>query len=453
VPISADALDAFVNGLQGELILPEDAGYDDARKVWNAMIDRRPAMIVRCRSAADVARSVALAEHNGLELAVRGGGHNVSGNAVCEGGLVIDLSLMKDIQVDAERETATVGGGVTWGEFDKAAQEVGLATTGGIIPSTGVAGLTLGGGFGWLMRKHGLACDNLLGVELVTADGRIVQASDEENPELFWGLRGGGGNFGVATSFTFRLHQVGPILGGVIVHPIDRARDVLRFYGKFIEGAPDELTMHAGLGSSPDGLPVAILLVCYNGPIEEGERILRPVREFGPPLLDDVKVRSYVDIQGILTAGYPPGVRDYWKSNFMNDLSEEAIDTMVRHFEGVPSKRTAVVLEGLGGAVSRVGERETAFGHRDARLSLTITALWTDPADDAANMAWTRDLFQSMERFSSGGVYVNYLSGEREEGTNRVREAYEPTTYERLVALKRRFDPGNVFRMNQNIRP
>jgi len=281
---------------------------------------------------------------------------------VCDDGLVIDLSLMKDIRVDEERRTAVVGGGVTWGEFDQAAQRVGLATTGGVVPATGVAGLTLGGGSGFLARTRGLACDNLLGVDLVTAEGRVTHANEQENPDLFWGVRGGGGNFGVATSFAFRLHPVGAILGGVLVHPMRRARELLRFYGKFVEGAPDELTLFAALGTSPDGVPVAVILAGYFGPLDEGERILRPIREFGPPILDDIKRMSYVDLQGILGPAYPPGARNYWKSGFLADLGEEAVDTMVRHAESVPSKRTQVVLEYLGGAVSRVGERDTAFG-------------------------------------------------------------------------------------------
>jgi len=443
----------FAKGLHGELIRPEDAKYDEARRIWNAMIDRRPAVIVRCKDADDVIQSIAFAREHGFVLAVRGAGHNVSGNAVCDDGLVIDLSLMKDIRVDEERRTAVVGGGVTWAEFDQAAQRVGLATTGGVVPATGVAGLTLGGGSGFLARTRGLACDNLLGVDLVTAEGRVTHANEQENPDLFWGVRGGGGNFGVATSFAFRLHPVGAILGGVLVHPMRRARELLRFYGKFVEGAPDELTLFAALGTSPDGVPVAVILAGYFGPLDEGERILRPIREFGPPILDDIKRMSYVDLQGILGPAYPPGARNYWKSGFLANLGEEAIDTMVRHAESVPSKRTQVVLEYLGGAVSRVGERDTAFGHRDARFDLVITSIWSDPAEDEANITWTRDFWNAMEPFASGGVYVNYLGGERDEGAERVRAAYDPEKYERLVRLKRKYDPENRFRMNQNIPP
>src|SRR2546422_25841 len=367
VSISGQELAEFANELHGEIVRPQDEGYDDARKIWNAMIDRRPALIVRCRDAEDVTRSIAFARDHELPLAVRGGGHNVSGNALCDDGLVIDLSPLKEGRIDTERRTAVVGG--------------------------------------------------------------------------------------VATSFEFRLHPVGPILGGVAVHPFDRARDALRFYRKFVEGASDEVTLFAALGAAPDGSPVTLLVAGYIGPAEDGERILRPLREFGPPIVDDIKRMSYVDLQGILAPSYPPGVRNYWKSGFLSDLSEEAIDTLVRHFERVPSKRTAVVLEYLGGAVSRVGERDTAFGHRDARFDLVITSLWSDPAEDEVNIAWTRELWKAMEPFASGGVYVNYLGEEREEGAERVRAAYDPEKYERLVALKRKYDPQNLFRMNQNIRP
>src|SRR5256886_3708141 len=314
VSISGQELAEFANELHGEIVRPQDEGYDDARKIWNAMIDRRPALIVRCRDAEDVTRSIAFARDQELPLAGRGGGHNVSGNALGDDGLVIDLSPLKEIRIDTERRTAVVGGGVTWGEFDKAAQASGLATTGGVVSATGVAGLTLGGGFGFLARKHGLACDNLLGVELVTADGRLVHASEEENPDLFWGVRGGGGNFGVATSFEFRLHPVGPILGGVAVPPLCRARDALRVYLKFVEGASDEVTLFAALGAAPDRSPATLLVAGHLSPAEDGERILRPLREVGPPIVDDIKRMAYVDLQGILAPSHPPGGRNYLKS-------------------------------------------------------------------------------------------------------------------------------------------
>lgn len=445
---SDEALEGFASGLNGKLIRPSDPDYDEARTIWNAMIDRRPAMIARCATTEDVVRAVHFARENRQPLAVRSGGHNVSGYAVCDGGLVVDLSRMKEIRVDSERRIAIAQAGVTWGELDQATQAAGLATTGGVVPSTGIAGLTLGGGFGWLMRKHGLACDNLLGVEVVTSDGQVIRADANQNPDLFWGLRGGGGNFGIVTRFEYRLHPVGEILGGVIVHPLDRAAEVLRFYRKFVDGAPDELAAFAGLTSGPDGTPMALVAPAYFGPPDEGERVLRSLREFGAPVADQVKRMRYLELQGLFGAAYPPGLRNYWKSNFLIDLSNEAIETMIREFRAVPSPRTAVVLEYLGGAVARVGREETAFDARDARFNFTITSVWTEPAADEANIKWARELWNAMEPFSAGRVYVNYLGEEPE----RVREAYG-SKYDRLVELKRKYDPENLFRFNQNIRP
>ncbi len=442
------AVEGFAEGLDGDVLRPGETGFEEARTLWNAMIDKKPALIVRCRTTSDVVRAVNFARDGALPLAVRGGGHNVSGLALCDDGLVIDLSPMKGIRVDSERRAATAQAGTTWGEFDRATQAFRLATTGGVIPATGIAGLTLGGGFGWLMRKHGLACDNLLAAETVTADGRVLRANAEENPDLFWGLRGGGGNFGVVTSFQFRLHPVSEILGGAIVHPLNRARAALRFYRKFTEGAPDELTTFAGLSSTPDGTPVAIILPAYFGPADEGERILRPLREFGPPLIDDVDRIWYEDLQKMLEPSYPAGLRNYWKSSFLTDLNAEAIDTIAEHFAAVPSTRTAVLLEHFGGAIARIGRDETAFDHRDAEFNFTITSIWAEPAEDEANVRWTRELWQAMQAFSAGRVYVNYLGEEPE----RVREAYG-SKYDRLVALKRKYDPSNLFRYNQNIRP
>ncbi len=442
------AVEGFAEGLDGDVLRPGETGFEEARTLWNAMIDKKPALIVRCRTTSDVVRAVNFARDGALPLAVRGGGHNVSGLALCDDGLVIDLSPMKGIRVDSERRAATAQAGTTWGEFDRATQAFRLATTGGVIPATGIAGLTLGGGFGWLMRKHGLACDNLLAAETVTADGRVLRANAEENPDLFWGLRGGGGNFGVVTSFQFRLHPVSEILGGAIVHPLNRARAALRFYRKFTEGAPDELTTFAGLSSTPDGTPVAIILPAYFGPADEGERILRPLREFGPPLIDDVDRIWYEDLQKMLEPSYPAGLRNYWKSSFLTDLNAEAIDTIAEHFAAVPSTRTSVLLEHFGGAIARIGRDETAFDHRDAEFNFTITSIWAEPAEDEANVRWTRELWQAMQAFSAGRVYVNYLGEEPE----RVREAYG-SKYDRLVALKRKYDPSNLFRYNQNIRP
>ena len=450
--LAKEIVERFASGLKGELIRDGDAAYEDARKIWNAMIDRSPDMIVRCRETEDVVRAVNFAREHGIPLSVRAGGHSVSGNAICDEGLVIDLSPMKEVHVDPERRVAAAQGGVTLKEFDLKTQEVGLATTGGIVSNTGIAGLTLGGGLGYLMRKYGLACDNLLGVETVTADGRVLKVNARENADLFWGVRGGGGNFGVVTSFEFRLHPVGKILFGPVIHPLERARDLLRFYREFMEGAPDELQAYAGCLRSPEGAPVAAVVAAYVGPIEEGERVLQPLREFGPPVADQIQPTAYADHRALFDAYYPSGLRNYWKSSFLRELSDGAIETMVRHFERAPSPLPAVALEPLGGAVARVGRDETAFDHRDAWSTVLITDAWMNPAEDEVHRAWVRGLWQDMQPYSTGGVYVNYLEEETDEGPDRVRAAYG-TKYERLSALKRKYDPENLFRLNQNVRP
>jgi FAD/FMN-containing dehydrogenase len=359
---------------------------------------------------------------------------------------------MKEVQVDPEGRVATVQGGATLRDLDLKTQEFGLATPGGIVSTTGIAGYTLGGGLGVLMRKYGLACDNLLGVEIVTADGLVRTADAEENADLFWGIRGGSGNFGVVTSFRFRLHPLSKILFGALIHPLDRAHDLFRFFRKFMEGAPDELQIYPAILSSPDGTLIAALVPVYIGPIEDGERVVRPLREFGPPLVDQVQPTAYPDHRGLFDAYYPSGLRNYWKANFLAHLPDEAIDAMVRSAKEAPSPHVAVALEPLGGAVARVGRETTAFAHRDAQHSLVITAAWTDPAQDEAHKAWARSVSRAMEPYSTGGVYVNYLQDEADEGRARVEAAYGGT-YERLAALKRKYDPHNLFRANQNIRP
>ena len=446
-------VEGFRAGLRGALLRPGDDGYDNARRIWNAMIDRRPALIARCAGAADVVRSVNFARAHGLRVAVRGGGHNVAGNAVCDGGLVIDLSPMKGIRIDPARRTARAEAGCTWRDFDHETQAFGLATTGGVIPTTGIAGLTLGGGIGWLMGQHGLSCDNLLSVDIVTADGRLLTASAEENPDLFWGVRGGGGNFGVVTSFEYRLHPVGRVLGGMVVHPLERTRDVLRFFREFTESTPDELGAQAALLTSPEGVKVVAIVVCYSGPLEQSERVLRPVREFGPPVVDQIAPMPYTQLQGMLEPAFPPGLQNFWKSNFLRDLGDEAIDVITDRFQRVPSPTSVVVIEQFGGAVSRVGGDETAFNHRDARFNFLIIGIWPDPADHDRHVHWVREFWDAMQPFSSGGVYVNYLGPEADEGAERVKAAYGPVKYGRLVALKNRYDPTNLFRLNQNIRP
>ena len=448
-------IEDFKAGLRGELLCPGDDGYDDARTVWNAMIDKRPGLIVRCAGVADVINSVNLARSNNLLVAVRGGGHNVAGTAVCDGGIMIDLSAMKGLRVDPTARTARAEPGLTWGEFDRETQAFGLATPGGQISTTGIAGVTLGGGWGWLSRKYGLAADNLLSADIVTADGNFVTASATENADLFWGLRGGGGNFGVVTSFEYQLHPVGPTLAaGMVVHPYEKAKEVLKFYQEFTSNMPDELTCHAALMSSPEGVPIVAIVACYNGPIEEGERVLRPVREFGPPLADQMGPMAYTEVQSMLDAAYPPGLQDYWKSNFMTELTDDAIDTLVAYCAVRPSPMCHVLIEGiLGGAVSHIGREETAFNHRDVVYSFLTLGVCTDPAESEKCIQWAHEVWEAMRPFTTEDVYVNYLGQEADEGADRIKAAYGPEKYQRLVALKTKYDPTNLFRLNQNIKP
>jgi FAD/FMN-containing dehydrogenase len=440
----------FTASLRGEVLRPTDEGYDETRKIHNGMIDRRPTLIARCAGVADVIAAVRFARDQQLLVSVRGGGHSLPGFSVSDGGLMIDLSRMRGVRVDAARQTARADGGVTWGDFDHETQAFGLATTGGLVRQTGIAGLTLGGGHGFLMRKYGLACDNLLSVDLVTAEGRLLTASADENADLFWGLRGGGGNFGVATSFEYRLHQVGPVLGGVLIYPLARAKEIFRIYRDITSAAPDDLNMHAVLATLPDGTQVAAVPVCYTGPIAEGERLLDPLRASGPLLDDQVGPMPYVALQSIIENFNPPGMRNYWKSDYWTQLSDDAIDLLVEEFPSVPAPHTHLVIEQMGGAVSQIGEDETAIGHRNAPYNLILIGIWAEPAEDERNIGWLRRLWEALRPFSSGGVYVNYQMGDEE---NRVRAAYGPEKYERLVALKNKYDPTNLFRLNQNIAP
>jgi FAD/FMN-containing dehydrogenase len=446
-------------GVRGALLRAGDEGYDAARRVWNGMIDRKPAGILRCAGAGDVIHAVNVAREHGLLVSVRGGGHNVAGNAVCDGGLMIDLSSMKGIQVDPERRTVRAEAGVTWGELDAATQAHGLATTGGQVSTTGIAGLTLGGGVGWLMRKYGLVVDNLLSVEIVTADGQPRTASATENADLFWGLRGGGGNFGIATAFEYQLHPLGPIvLSGMVLYPAAQARDVLRFVRDFTANASDELSIVVAFLTAPPapfvpahlhGTPMIAVAVCYAGPVEEGEAAVASLRAFGPPAVDIIGPMPYTVVQQLFDAGVPFGLQVYLKSEHLASLSDDVIETLLAHTATVTSPLTNVVLFPLGGAVSRVGEMETAFSHRNVAFDYVIYALWTDPAESDRHIRWTRDFAAAMESFSVG-VYVNEMMN---EGEDRVRAAYNPATYDRLVALKNRYDPTNLFRMNQNIKP
>ena len=438
-------------GLRGSLLQPGDAGYDTARKIDNAMIDRRPALIARCAGVVDVLGAVRFARTHDLLVSVRAGGHNVAGNAVCDGGLMIDLSPMKGIRVDPAARTVQAQAGVTWGDLDAETQAFGLGTTGGVISTTGIAGLTLGGGVGWLNGRFGLACDNLIAADVVTADGRFLRASEKDNADLFWGLRGGGGNFGIVTSFEYRLHPVGPtLLSGPVFHPAARAREVLRFYREFSASEPDELTTYAGLLTGPDGSPLVGLVPCYSGPPEQGEKLLDRLRKLGPPAVDMVGPMPYVAVQRMFNDAFPPGRYNYWKSALTPEISDQLIDTVVEHMARVPSPFSAVMLEHYHGAYSRPAPTATAYSHRRPTYDVVIIANWTDPADSERNIAWARGLFAAVQPQVSRAAYVNFL--DLDDGADRVRAAYGEN-YDRLVAVKRAYDPTNFFRMNQNVRP
>src|SRR5215207_4096589 len=447
--LEEEVVQGFATNLRGQLIRSEDDGYDAARAVFNGMVNKRPAMIVRCAGTSDVIQGVNFTRTHNLLLSVRGGGHSVAGKAVCEGGVMPDLSPMKGIKVDPVRRTAEAQPGLTLAEFDHETQAFGLATTLGIVSVTGIAGLTLGGGLGWLNGKHGLACDNLISADVVTAEGQLLTASAEENEDLFWGIRGGSGNFGVVTSFKYQLHPVGPVLAGGLVYPMAKAGEVLRFYHKFASECPDELSTAASLGIAPDGSPVVSISVCYCGPIETGEQVLRPLREFGSPLEDGIQPMAYRTLQSAPDPGFPFGRQHYWKSSYLKDLSDEAIEVMVRFVGKIPSPTTGVGLQQMHGAASRVDPAATAFPHRDEHYDLIILSQWADPADSEKNIEWTRAFFEAMQPFFERGVYVNNLG---EEGEDRVKAAYG-ANYDRLLTLKDKYDPTNLFRLNQNFRP
>jgi FAD/FMN-containing dehydrogenase len=443
-------VEAFQTSLRGALLRPGGAEYEDARRIHNGMIDRRPALIARCAGVADVLTGVRFAREHDVLVSVRGGGHGMPGFAVCDGGLMLDLSGMNSVHVDPEHRTVRAGAGVTWGAFDHETQAFGLATTGGVVGSTGIAGLTLGGGHGFLMRRYGLACDNLLSADVVTADGRWLRASATEHAELFWGLRGGGGNFGAVTSFEYRLHPLGTMLAGMVIYPLTQATAFLRRYREVTRTAPDELGSLVALGTLPDGTQAAVLLVGYSGPIADGEKLLRPLREFGPPLADQVGPVPYAALQGISEHFNPRGYRNYLKTNYLTDLSDDAIDILVERYASVPAPYTHIVVEHMGGAVSRMDQQATAYNYREAQYNFLIVGMWTDPAQDARGISWVRSLWQALQPFSSGHIYVNY---ESDVGVDRVQAAYGAAKYDRLVALKNTYDPTNMFRLNANIKP
>ena len=458
--VAPDELERFAASLRGPLIRPADEEYDSARRLHNAMIDRHPGAIVRCAGVADIMSAVDFARRNELCLAVRGGGHNVTGNALCDDGMVVDLSRMKGLRIDPAQRTARVEPGLTWGELNHDLQAFGLGATGGYISVTGVPGLTLGGGLGWLVRKHGLAMDNLLSVDVVTADGRFLTASLTENADLFWRMRGAGANFGIATSFEFRVHPVGTVLAGPIIHPLNRGRDVLRLFREYVPRAPDELTSGIIFFTVPESpafppalhrAPVVVPAICWAGPLAAGEAFLAPIRSFGPPIADLVQPMPYSAAQVAADFLAPPGLRNYWKSSFLRDLSDGAIETLVEHFARVPSQRTVMILDhNGGGAISRVSDTETAYGHRSWTYNLVVLSAWADAADDEKNLAWIRGLWSALRPFLASAVYVNYTS---DQGAETIRDAYPPGVRERLVALKNRYDPKNLFRMNHNIQP
>ena len=452
---------AQIDGFRGRLINADHPDYDIARAVWNGAIDRRPRLIAQCIGTADVVAAVRFARDHDLEIAIRGGGHNVAGTAVCDDGIVIDLSAMRAVRVDPADRRAWVQGGALWGDVDHETQAHGLATTGGIVSHTGVAGLTLGGGVGWLMRKHGLTVDNLLAVNVVTADGRLLRASEDEHADLFWALRGGGGNFGVVTSFEFRLHSVGPtVLAGPILWDASDAGEVLRFYRDFIREAPDELGTVVRFGTAPPlpvipedlhWRPVVMIGTCYVGPIEDGEQVLRPLRASRTPLLDLVGPAPYAGFQSALDSTVPHGWNYYWKSTHLPELRDDLIDVLAGHAFSCASPRSYVAMFHLKGAVSRVAEGRTAFGNRQASHAITLDAVW-QPGEEFGDRdtAWTRKFFAALGRFRKG-VYVNFLGGDEDPG--RVREAYGDSVYDRLVDVKATYDRDNVFHHNQNIRP
>ncbi len=452
----ADLTESFA----GRVLTPGDGGYEEARRVWNGSIDKRPGAIVRPTGVADVIAAVRFAREHGLLVAVRGGGHSVAGHSTCDGGLVIDLGAMKGIRVDPSARRAHVQPGVVWSELDRETQAFGLATTGGLVGSTGVAGFTLGGGLGWLQRRYGLACDNLVSADVVLADGSFVRASVEDEPDLLWALRGGGGNFGIVTSFELALHPVGPrVMAGMLLFPAGRGAELITAFRDLRDTAPDELMLGLVLRLAPaapflpeevHGRPVVGIAAIHCGGLEDGERAIRPIRSVAEPVADLVEPRPYVQMQTMQDASWGPGYRNYWKAEFLRELPDPAIDVLLEHLDGITSPLSDFKFAYLGGAVGRVPEEATAFGHRDAFTILNVNARWSDATEDDRHVAWTRSLWQAMQPFSAGGTYTNFTS---EDDADRVEGSFGSEKYARLAELKRRYDPTNLFRLNQNIVP
>ena len=457
--LHASKIEELRVGFKGRIILPSDVAYDDARKIWNAMIDKHPAVIAQCSTTVDVVRAVKFARDHGILLAVRGGGHNIAGNAICDDGIVIDLSKMKAAHVDPIARRVIIEGGATLGDLDAATQAHGLATPVGINSTTGIAGLTLGGGFGWLSRKHGMTVDNLESAEVVTAEGDVIRASASEHPDLFWALRGGGGNFGVVTRFEFRLHPVGPdVLSGLIVYPISQGKSVLQQYRDFLAKAPDELSVWTVLRLAPPlpflpesvhGTGMVALALIYAGDPKKGEELIGPLSKFGTPLGAHVGVQPYVAWQQTFDPLLAPGARNYWKSHNFSKLEDGLFDVVLDYVGKLPSPQCEIFFGALGGATTRPAPESAAYAHRDAEFVMNVHGRWDDPADDQRVIDWSRDYFNASAPFASAGVYVNFLTAD--EG-GRVRSAYGPN-YDRLVQVKRKYDPNNLFRVNQNIAP
>ena len=456
--IDEAALGKLAQGFRGRLLRPGDSGYDAARTIFNAMIDRRPALIAQPTDTSDVASAVNFARENGLLVSVKGGGHAASGHAVCDDGLMINLSLMKAITVDRPSRIAVAEAGVTWGEFDAATQVHGVAVTGGRVPSTGIAGLTLGSGSGWLERKLGYTVDNMIGAEVVTADGDVLRASEKENPELFWGLRGGGGNYGIVTKFEYRLHPIGPIIfGGMLIFPRPRAAEVIKAYREFIEVAPDDVGGAIALLCAPPepfvpepmhGMPILAVVVCYTGRPEDAEQAIKPILDLGP-VMNMTQPMPYVELQRMIEGGNQPGFQNYWKADMYAELPDEAIDTLAAVTAEPISTMTAIIVQPIGGAVHRVPDDATAMGWRSAKWALHILGMWDDPAENEKQIAWVRNVAAALQPFAQKGTYLNYLM---DEGQRRVEESFGPT-FQRMVALKNKYDPTNFFRLNQNIEP
>jgi FAD/FMN-containing dehydrogenase len=457
--LAEQTLAAFRAAFRGPILRAGDAGYDDARLVWNGMIDRRPALIARCTGTADVVAAVRLAREQGLLCSVKGGGHNIAGLAICDGGLVIDLSLMKGVWVDVAGKTARAQAGCTLGDVDRETQLYGLAAVLGFVSATGIAGLTTGGGFGYLTRQKGWTCDNLVSIEVVTASGEILIASETENAELFWCLRGGSGNFGIVTSFEYKLYPVGPeIVGGALAWRAEDAPEVLRFYREFTATSPRELTCVTALRIAPPapwlpkdmhGKPILAMFVCYTGRIEDAERAVAPLKAFGKPIADIVIRRPYAQMQMLLDATQPKGRRYYWKSEYLGDIAPEALDTMVAHLATIPSPHSALIMFQIGGALNELGADVSPMGNRDAKYVMNIASAWDAAGEDAANTAWTRTAWQALRPFATGGVYVNFLN--EDDGKDRIEAAYGKATLDRLAALKKKYDPQNLFRHTKTL--